>query len=69
MPRIPRQKNKRHFNWYRKELVHIENTFNRGVKGTIRLLEEYPDLVKVRRYVDEETGRKRTTVEVEVWVD
>lgn len=66
---MARPKGKRHFSWYRKSAVHVDNTFCRGVKGTIRLIEEYPDLVKVRRYIDDDTGRKRTTVEIEVWQD
>jgi hypothetical protein len=42
------------------------NTLRRDTPGVKKLLKKYPNLIKVRRYVDPKSGIKRRTVEIEI---
>lgn len=59
-----KKKKNKSTNWFQYDNVFVSNTLLPGERGTLKMLDEYQDLIRVRYYKDKKTGEIRKTVEI-----
>ena len=53
-------------NYFKDKDTEVVTTIRAGKPGGKKLLKNYPDLIKVRRYKNRRTGETKTTIEIPV---